>query len=387
MRIGVILLCAGKSSRLGEATAKPWLNLEGKAVMRYALESFMAHPKISGGVIVVAEGDKGEVLKHSGDWQIAIGGEERSQSVRAGLEALAKKNPPEAVLIHDGARPFIPLKVLDNLIATLEAGEQAVIPTLPVADSLKSVKSNKVTKRVSRDGINHAQTPQGFNFKTILELHRQNTDNTITDDSSLVEDSGHAVTTISGDPLLAKITTKADLALAKTIAQNLQETRSTIGFDIHRFNDSPGTIMLGGVAIKHSQSIIAHSDGDVLLHALTDAILGLCSDDDIGTLFPNTDEKWKDCDSSVFLKTALEKLKTAEGTITFVDITIIAEAPPIAPHRGAIKKNLATLLDISPNRIAIKATTSEGIGFIGRGEGIAVQALVTASMPKEIHNE
>ena len=381
MRIGVILLCAGKSSRLGEATAKPWLNLEGKAVMRHALESFTAHPKISGGVVVVAEDDKDEASKHSGDWQIAIGGEERSQSVRAGLEALAEQNPPEVVLIHDGARPFIPLKVLDDLIATLESGEQAVIPVLPVADSLKSVKNNKITERISRETIAQAQTPQGFNFTTILELHRQNT-KPITDDSSLVEDSGHAVATISGDPLLAKITTKADLKLAKIIAQSLQETRSAIGFDIHRFNNTPGKIMLGGVAIKHSQSLVAHSDGDVLLHALTDAILSLCSDDDIGTLFPNTDEKYKDCDSAHFLKTACDKLKDAHGSISFVDITIIAEAPQIAKHRSAIKEKLASLLGISTKRIALKATTSEGIGFIGKGEGIAAQVLVTAAMPK-----
>ena len=392
--IMVVLLCAGQSSRLGGAIAKPWLMLEGKPVMRHAIDAFAGHPRISGGVVVVAEGAEDHAranLPHDGgNWLITTGGSERSQSVRYGLERLSDV-APQWVLIHDAARPFVPHTVLDRLIAALDEGAEAVIPTLPPADSLKKVSGGVVTERVPRDGIERVQTPQAFSWPVILRLHQANSDPRITDDAALAEDAGIPVLAVEGDPVLAKITNSADLAIAERIAFALREgdtapmmktsspdIRMATGYDVHRFNTDPGPIMLGGIEIAHDHGFDAHSDGDVALHALTDAIFGVMADGDIGAHFPPSDDQWKGMDSAFFLEKAAAQLAEQGGVITLADLTIIAEAPKITPHRDAMRARIAGLLGLAVDRVSVKATTSEGLGFTGRKEGIAVQAAVTA---------
>lgn len=397
----VILLAAGKSTRLGGDIAKPWRHLAGKTVLEHALMRLSAHPLIRGGVIVVTDGSQEDAkpLAKKYGFSVAIGGAERADSVRCGLSALAPQNP-DAVLIHDAARPFIPPEVIDRLMAALTEGHDAVIPALAAADSLKMTHDNKVTSRVDRNGIVRVQTPQAFRFAMIKSLHDNADSNLATDDSSLVEDQGGVVAVVDGDAMLDKITTQDDLmraeALAKSFGQSFgqsfladtkegkqMETRMATGFDVHKFNDDKGPIMLGGIAIDHPRGFDAHSDGDVALHALTDAIYGTMADGDIGSHFPPSDDQWKDKDSAFFLIKAAQQLQEYGGNITFVDMTIIAEAPKITPHRDAIRTRLGELLNLSVKRISVKATTSEGLGFTGRREGIAVQAAVTVTIPTE----
>ena len=398
--VHVVLLCAGSSTRLGGDIAKPWLKIGSAMVMRHALDAFRAHPLITGGVIVAAAGAMDEAHRQSegSGWIITEGGMERGNSVRNGLEALARLDPvPDYVLIHDAARPFVPSAVITSLLSALDQGARAAVPVLPPADSLKRMDGNIVAGRVDRNGIARVQTPQAFVFDTILDLHRHSTA-TMTDDSSLAEDAGIQVVAVEGDPILNKITNKADLEMAERLAstwplpshpedtpkmakQSFREPRSASGFDVHRFSDDPGPIMLGGIAIDHDRDFDAHSDGDVALHALTDAMLGLISDGDIGTHFPPSDPQWKGQDSSAFLVEAKLRVDQAGGVVTLADLTIIAEAPKILPHRDAIRQRIAAILDLPIHRISVKATTSEGLGFTGRREGIAVMATVSAHFP------
>jgi 2-C-methyl-D-erythritol 4-phosphate cytidylyltransferase/2-C-methyl-D-erythritol 2,4-cyclodiphosphate synthase len=328
------------------------------------------------------------------DWTVTQGGCERAFSVKAGLNALSSV-APDYVLIHDAARPFVPDTVTTDLINALDDGADAAIPGLPPSDSLKKVTDGTVESRVDRDGIWRIQTPQAFRYELIKSCHDRDKDGLATDDSSLIEDYGGVVRIIDGDALLDKVTTADDLARAQLIAHGIDkkkvtsmsispETRMATGIDVHRFSTSPGPIMLGGVALDHEFGFDAHSDGDVALHALTDAIYGLTADGDIGSHFPPSDAQWKDKDSAFFLKASLSALKKEGGKLCFVDLTIIAETPQIAPHRDTIRAKLSDLLKLELNRISVKATTSEGLGFTGRREGIAVQAAATAVFSHDI---
>jgi len=387
-----IVLAAGQSRRLGGDIAKPWRELAGRPVLDHAVSALANHPRIKSGVIVAHHSalDEAKALAAPYGWSVVEGGDERAFSVKNGLQAI-ENNKPDYVLIHDAARPFIPHDVLDRLIDALDHGAKGVIPTLPPSDSLKKVKNNIVLDRVDRDGIDRVQTPQGFDFPLIKSLHDADKTGKATDDSSLLEDHDHQVTTVMGDPMMDKITTAADLTRAEYLAQGLQyprddvtlETRIATGFDVHRFSDAPGPIMLGGVALDHDRGFDAHSDGDVTLHALTDAIYGTMADGDIGSHFPPSDDQWKGKDSAFFLIAAAEQLAQHGGTIRFVDLTIIAEAPKITPHRDAIRHRIADLLKISISRVSVKATTTESLGFTGRREGIAVQAAVTVTIPPQ----
>ena len=388
--IKVVLLCAGKGSRLGGGPAKPWRNLAGRPMMRHALDAFDDDPRIDGGVLVVAGDAVDEARRHlpHDGWAVAPGGAGRADSVRSGLEALSA-DAPDLVLIHDAARPFVPKAVLDRLIDALAAGARAVIPALPAADSLKQVADGRVAGRVPRDGVERAQTPQGFAFPLILDLHRRAGGTAATDDSSLAEDAGVEVVAVAGDPVMAKVTTPGDLALAERLALSAAgaagsggETRMATGFDVHRFGKGPGPVTLGGVAIDHEFGLDAHSDGDAALHALTDAVLGLLADGDIGSHFPPSDDKWRDADSAVFLEAAASKLAAAGGAVLFADVTVIAGAPEIGPHRDAMRRRIAGILGLDEARVAVKATTTEGLGVTGRREGVAAQAAVTAHFPR-----
>ncbi len=418
--IHVVLLAAGSSTRLGGDIAKPWCDLGGKPVLAHSLQRFADHPRITSGVIVAAEQaiDDAEALALPLGWQVAVGGHERAFSVKAGLEALANDSP-DYVLIHDAARPFVVPAVIDTLIATLDEGADAAIPGIPPSDSLKSVHDGMVTGRVDRSGIWRVQTPQAFRYSLIKSCHDADKGGAATDDSSLIEDHGGDVRMIIGDVMMDKITTPDDLARTRLIYAGLSkegpssmqddtrhvaqdefrhvaqdetrhvtqdefrhvardEFRMATGYDVHKFTAAPGPIMLGGVALDHEFGFDAHSDGDVALHALTDAIYGLIADGDIGSHFPPSDDTWKGKDSAFFLTQAHHALKEQNATLSFVDLTIIAELPKIGPHRDAIRTRIAGLLDLPINRVSVKATTSEGLGFTGRREGIAVQAAATA---------
>ena len=402
--VSAILLAAGQSRRLGGDVAKPWRHLAGRPVLDHALSALAAHPRVEHGVIVAHPSalDDAKALAAPYGWSVIEGGAERAFSVKNGLMALSD-TPPQYVLIHDAARPFIPHDALDRIITALDQGAKGVIPTLPPSDSLKKTADNKVIGRVSRDGIDRVQTPQGFDFALIKSLHDADQTGMATDDSSLLEDHDHQVTTVMGDPMMDKITTSSDLTRAEIIADGLdaqrldakrrrlmaneqQETRMATGFDVHRFSDAPGPIMLGGIALDHDRGFDAHSDGDVALHALTDAIYGTMADGDIGAHFPPSDDQWKGKDSAFFLEAAAEQLAQHQGVIRFVDLTIIAEAPKITPYRDAIRHRIADLLKISISRVSVKATTTESLGFTGRREGIAVQAAVTVTIPHEDHH-
>jgi 2-C-methyl-D-erythritol 4-phosphate cytidylyltransferase/2-C-methyl-D-erythritol 2,4-cyclodiphosphate synthase len=396
-RTFAIVLAAGQSRRLGGDIAKPWRMLAGRPVLDHAVSSLAHHPKISGGVIVASASalEDAHALANPHGWRVVEGGKERAHSVKNGLSALSV-DAVDHVLIHDAARPFIPDDVINRLIQALDDGADGVIPTLPSADSLKRIEDGQVQSRISRDGIDRVQTPQGFRYDLIAALHQADQDGLATDDSSLLEDGGYHVQAVAGDPILDKITSAADLTRAEFIALGiakgetamsqasstaLTETRMATGFDVHAFNDQPGPIMLGGVAIDHDRGFDAHSDGDVALHALTDALYGTMADGDIGAHFPPSDDQWKGKDSAYFLQAAANQLAKQGGRITLADLTIIAEAPKITPHRDAIRRRIADLLDLDLSRVSVKATTTEQLGFTGRREGIAVQAAVTITLP------
>ena len=401
--IKAVLLAAGTSRRLGGGPAKPWRNLAGRPVLRHALDALDADPRVAGGVVVAAADALEEARRHlpGEGWSVAGGGAERADSVLSGLEALAG-DAPDLVLIHDAARPFLPAGVLDRVIGALKGGAKAAIPALAAADSLKEVAGGAVVGRLERDGAFRAQTPQGFDFHLILELHRgagsKGKNGPATDDSSLAEDAGVAVAVVEGDPVLAKITTPADLALAERLALASAgvgtgsdavppgETRMATGFDVHRFGAGPGPVMLCGVAVDHEAGIEAHSDGDVALHALTDAVFGLMADGDIGAHFPPSDDKWKGADSAALLGEAAARLAAAGGTVLLADVTIIAEEPEIGPHRDAMRARTAEILGIGEDRVSVKATTTEELGVTGRREGIAAQAAVTAYFARQEGN-
>lgn len=397
IRFHVVLVAAGQSRRLGGDIAKPWIDLNGRLVIEHALDNLRRHGAVDGGVIVASTAglDQARDLAEPHGWMAVCGGAERNLSVKAGLDALAGlETKPEYVLIHDAARPFIPEAVITRLASSLAEGHQAAIPVLAPADSLKKSENQVVTGRVAREGIVRVQTPQAFAFAPLHTAHRTNTDNTVTDDSTLIENAGIAVATVIGDPVMAKITSPEDLDFARMIARGMErsmdrptrmdddtamvETRMATGFDVHRFSENPGPIRLGGIDIDHPKGFDAHSDGDVALHALTDAIYGLIASGDIGSHFPPSDQTWKDQDSAYFLDAACSKLQAEGGCLSFCDLTIIAEHPKITPHRDAIRQRIAEITGLELRRVSVKATTSEGLGFTGRGEGIAVQAAATA---------
>ena len=306
----------------------------------------------------------------------------------AGLKALAD-DPPARVLIHDAARPFVSSALIDRVIAAL-ASDNAVIPALPITDTLKRVDRDHVVGTVFRDGVRAAETPQGFAFDAILGGHRRALaeGRFVTDDAALVEWMGLPVAVVAGDPVNVKLTTAADIANAKRRFQvddalRLGDVRVGIGIDVHAFG--PGQeVMLGGVAVPHSRGLTGHSDADVVLHALTDAVLGALGDGDIGTHFPPSDPQWKGASSDRFLADAARRVGERGGIIAHLDVAVVAEAPRLAPHREAMRTRIAEICGIGRDRVSVKAGTNEGLGFIGRGEGIAAYATATVRLPLEI---
>lgn len=362
-----LIVAAGKGERMGGDIPKQFQPLAGVPLVEHCRRALAAHPAIDRVVTVVAADNAYPVAGET-----VVGGASRRESVLAGLEAIGGA---ARVLIHDAARPIVPAAVVDRLIAALDTAPGAV-PTLPVADTLAG-NGDALGDVVDRSGLVRVQTPQAFDFAAILAAHRAwPTGEEATDDAQILRRAGGIVAMVEGDPLLEKITYPGDIARAEARLGATMRVRTASGYDVHRLADGE-ELWLGGVLIPHHQGLSGHSDADVALHAITDAVLGTIAAGDIGQHFPPSDPKWRGAESGQFLQHAASLVAAKGGVIDFVDLTIICEAPKIGPHRESIRARVAELLRLAPDQISIKATTTERLGFTGRGEGIAAQATVT----------
>ncbi len=381
-----LVVAAGRGHRFGAELPKQFLPLAGKPVLRHALEAFAAHPAIADVQAVIHPDDRDLYEDAAAGLDLrppANGGATRQDSVRLGLEALADM-APQRVLIHDAARPFVSGEIIDRVLAGLD-GHPGIIPAVPVADTLKRVEGGAISGTVDRAGLWRAQTPQGFRYADIMAAHADLAGRELTDDAALLEAAGLAVGVVEGEERNFKITSKDDMERAEgLLAGGRRETRCGTGFDVHRFGPPvPGglTIQLCGVAVPHDRALLGHSDADVGLHAITDAILGALGQGDIGSHFPPSDPQWKGADSAVFLRSAGELAAARGGRIVHLDVTLICEAPKVGPRREAMVARIAEILELDPGRVSVKATTSEGLGFTGRREGIAAQATASLDLP------
>lgn len=371
-----LVVGAGEGRRFGGELPKQYCPLAGQPVMRRSLLAFLSHPDVTTVKAVIHPNHWDlyeEAARGLGLPEPVIGGALRQQSVARGLESLTA-DKPGTVLIHDAARPLVSGAVISRVLAALQDSPGA-IPALPVADTLKRGSGNIISATLDRQGLWRAQTPQGFRFGDILDAHRQAAGEDLTDDAAIAERAGLAVALVEGSEDNFKVTEPGDLDRAERLF-GAGDTRTGMGFDVHRFSDGDH-VMLCGVRIAHDHGLEGHSDADVGLHALTDAILGAIGADDIGAHFPPTDPEWKDAASDVFLHHAGQLVKAQGGRISNLDVTLICEAPKIGPHRDAMKKRVAQILEISEARIGVKATTTERLGFTGRREGIVAQAVAT----------
>lgn len=374
MNCAALIVAAGRGQRFGGSAPKQYAPLKGEPLLRHVLMTFRGHPGI-GEIAVAIHPDDRALFQAAaaglpGVTSIA-GGATRQDSVRSGLESLAARSP-DLVLIHDGARPIVGATLIDRVLAGLALAD-GVVPAVPVVDTLQRVEGTTVVATVARENLVRAQTPQGFRFSTILAAHRAHAGEALTDDASVMERAGHKVVIVAGEDTNLKVTTMDDLARVNAM---LSETRTGSGFDVHKFG--PGdAVMLCGVSVPHSRGLEGHSDADVALHAATDAILGAIGAGDIGLHFPPSDPRWQGAASHRFLRHALDLLTARGGSLVHLDVTIICERPKVAPHRDAMVNEMAKILCVTADRISVKATTTEGLGFTGRQEGIAAQAVAT----------
>ncbi|WP_119391891.1 bifunctional 2-C-methyl-D-erythritol 4-phosphate cytidylyltransferase/2-C-methyl-D-erythritol 2,4-cyclodiphosphate synthase [Taklimakanibacter lacteus] len=388
MKIGAVVVAAGTGSRAGGEKPKQYQSIGGRPVVWWALKSFCDHPLVSHIQPVI--GASQETLFAQAAAGLAVeppitGGATRQESCRLGLEALAKHDLTH-VLIHDAARPFISADLISRVIAGLKE-HQGVVPGIAVADTIKKAPQGTIERTIDRSGLWVVQTPQGFAFAAIRAAHeqaRQSGQANLTDDAAVAELAGVTVAVVPGGPENRKMTTFDDLAEAnRSFSKSLNalaDIRTGMGVDIHPFAEG-NHVMLCGVEIAHTHRLAGHSDADAALHALTDAILGALGEGDIGTFFPPNDPQWKGAASSIFLAKAVSLVAERGGKVGNADIAILAEAPRIAPHLPAMKAKLSALLGIGEDRIAIKATTTEKLGFVGRGEGITAFATVIVRLP------
>ena len=397
-KMDFVILAAGEGKRFlsadpSERCAKQFQQLAGRMVLLHSLDAISQWPSCGQIVIVLPEaGVEDKILNRLKTAAMAApvsinfasGGESRSASTLNGLKTLSALRPSKLVAIHDAARPFVPQQVLDNLYAGCMSGADAVIPSLPITDTVKRVdQTNIVLNTVDRGALRRVQTPQAFAFDKLFRLHQTNADKggkpPFADDASLAEAAGLTVVCVDGDTQLEKITFSEDLNMMQ---HQKTEMGTASGFDVHQSSkEKKGPIMICGVAIKHEQGLIAHSDGDVGLHALCDAVLGALSIGDIGQHFSPSDIKWKAASSDQFLQFALEKVKDAGGSITLLDVTLICETPKVGPHRDRMRQRLAEITGLPIHRLSVKATTTERLGFTGRGEGIAALAQASIRLP------
>lgn len=368
--------------RAGFAMPKQLAMLGGKAVLHWSLDAFAAHPAVRGGVLV----SNSDVMAALGPlpegWISAAPGAERQQSVANALTALADLADDAKLLVHDAARPGVTPAVIDRLLAALDAAD-AAIPTLPVPDTLVEQAEGMAGDVVDRSALTRVQTPQAFRLGALRRAHAAAIDTAATDDAQLVRRLGLKVAAVAGEARLHKLTYAEDMAILAGLLGIGTMTRTAVGmgYDVHRLvADKP--LWIGGIEIAHSHGLEGHSDADVGLHALTDAILGALGDGDIGDHFPPSDAQWRGAASHRFLTFAADRVTACGGRIDHVDLTIIAEAPKIGPHRAAMRARIAEILAIPLERVSVKATTTERLGFTGRREGIAAQAVATLQLPE-----
>jgi len=371
-----LIVAAGKGERAGGGVPKQYRMLGSKPVLAHAFDTLASHPAIDGVLVVVAHGDETHARAAIGARQplaLVPGGATRRQSVLNGLESIGSA---DRILIHDAARPLVPAAVVDRLLAAL-ADAPGAVPVLPIADTVAQA-GEELGAVVDRASLLRVQTPQAFRFDDVLAAHRTWIGEEPTDDAQMVRTAGHIVATVTGDSMLDKITVPEDFAVMEA-RLGTRSIRTGLGFDVHRLADGE-ELWLGGIRVPHAQGLLGHSDADVALHALTDAILGTIAAGDIGQHFPPSDPQWRGAPSSRFLEHAAALVQSAGGRIEHVDLTIICEAPKIGPHRDAIRARIGDLLRLSLERVSVKATTTERLGFTGRGEGIAAQAVATVSL-------
>ena len=392
--VAAVIVAAGRGERAGRPDKGPkqYRQIGGRAVLYRTIEAFANHPAIARVIVSIHPDDRALFQEAAGEFAdkvtVVTGGATRQESTQLALEALQGENP-DAALIHDGVRPFVDAALIDRVIAAVD-GNHGALPALPVSDTLKrEAADGTILETVSRAGLHAAQTPQGFPFIAILAAHRKAASaglSDFTDDAAIAEWAGLPVRIVPGSPDNLKITWPKDLAMAHERLSGLKafpDVRTGNGYDVHSFE--PGDhVTLCGVAIPHGKRLAGHSDADVGLHALTDALLATCGAGDIGTHFPPSDPKWKGAASRIFMEHAASIVRSKGGRIANVDITLVCEAPRIGPHRSAMTEALSDMLGIAPERISVKATTNEKLGFIGREEGIAAIATASVVYPGEV---
>tara|TARA_B100000989_G_C19516352_1_gene461857 strand:- start:1174 stop:2334 length:1161 start_codon:yes stop_codon:yes gene_type:complete len=378
-KIAVIILSGGSGERFDKNKPKQLFSIGNETLLDINIRKFLSVRQINNIVIVHSKKISKDVRKlKNKNIFLTLGGTTRQASVKSGLN-FAKKLEPDVVLIHDCARPFVEKELIKNLIAntTLSCG---CIPVLKINDSIKYIDFKKSESRgISRENIYQIQTPQSFPFKKILNAHNKSSQNDFTDDSGLAEENGIHVKYILGDKKNIKITDKDDIKFVKLMLFDQKEISVGTGFDVHGFEDGK-YIIICGVKIPFNKKLKGHSDADVGFHTVVDAILGSIREGDIGEHFPPSEKKWKDVPSSIFIKFAKDKVKEKNANIKNIDLTIICEEPKMFKYKIKMKKNLSKLLEIDEERINVKATTTEKLGFLGRGEGVAVQAAVTCEI-------
>ena len=373
MTVTALIVAAGKGERLGGDLPKQYRSIGGKPVLRWAVEAMASHPSIDRVRVVIGPGQDDLAKDSIGDIPVGaliVGGAERSDSVLNGLQAIGEGT----VLVHDAARPFCPPAVIDRLLDALE-GSDGAVPVLPVSDTLASGGST-LDAPIDRKGLFRVQTPQAFHVEDLVYAYEEAGRAPATDESTIMLAAGLKVATVEGDPMLEKLTTQADWDRAGAILASRLVPRTGMGFDVHAFAGE-GPIMLGGIAVPHSRGLAGHSDADVALHAITDALLGAAGLGDIGEHFPPSDPQWKGAASDLFLRHAAELVRERGGIIDHVDVTIIAEEPKVGPHRSAIRQRIAEIMGVALDQVSVKATTTEGLGFTGRREGMAAQAVAS----------
>ncbi len=407
MSCAALIVAAGSGSRArrnSDNVAKQYVEIGGKPVLQRTIEIFLTNDQVDSIQVVIGPHDEQlyrDVIAPLLEGPYAaearakllpavVGGTTRQISVYNGLKAL-EQTAPRLVLIHDAARPFVTRTILDRCFVTLATHKACLVAT-PVTDTIKRVDSDSaIIETIDRSTLWSAQTPQAFDYAFILEAHRkanlQNIDH-FTDDALVAEWVGETVYIVEGSPSNRKLTSKEDLTMAETMMgltepapRPLTDTRVGTGYDVHAFEEGTAVI-IGGIAIPHDKKLKGHSDADVGLHAITDALLGAIADGDIGTHFPPSDPQWKGAASDLFLKDAVRRVTERGGKISNIDMTIICEAPKIGPHRPAIRTSIAEICGIAMDRVSVKATTSERLGFTGRKEGIAAIATVCVRLPE-----
>jgi 2-C-methyl-D-erythritol 4-phosphate cytidylyltransferase / 2-C-methyl-D-erythritol 2,4-cyclodiphosphate synthase len=376
MTVTALIVAAGRGERLGGGVPKQYRLLGGKPVLRWAVESLLGHPAIKALRVVVGKDQQELAAAALGGLEVGAfieGGAERADSVRAGLDALGG----EAVLVHDAARPFCPPAVVDRLVAQLEFFDGAA-PVLAVGDTLARA-GGSLGEPVDRSGVVRVQTPQAFRLEPLRRAYAQWAGSSPTDETTVLRAAGMQVAAVEGDAALDKLTTAEEFERAEQWLAGRLAPRTGMGFDVHAFAGD-GRLMLGGIAVPHSRGLAGHSDADVVLHAITDALLGAAGLGDIGEHFPPSDPKWKGVSSDRFLRHAAELVRSQGAVIDHLDCTIIAEEPKVGPHRSAMRERIADIAGLRTDQVSIKATTTEGLGFTGRREGIAAQAVASIRM-------